>query len=1220
MLFAGSLLYACRIAFQMIFTSEFTHSIKAEGVILQEGKVYVLSTQERISLGSDTILLPVSNLKLPDSLGFLYFDKEWKLKVGRNTLPGHEFEHIGNQPFSAWCCTQGAEIKHFETGKILDESQLIKPGIKWNHHFGLPVDRIKINLKKENGKTYLTGNFAFLNTSYSIRNKTEDVFELDFCSRMDSTDFGKEIFSFPFLDSNQQPSRYYLRFRGSALSILDEDKKELEQFVKLPEQIAVNNVLFSISKAISNVSVVLIFVYMLMLVFFSVRLLWQLKISNEKLEPLNLISQQNKYFIGIRIVLNCILLLGVPLFLFRIRIDMENSKILGVLLATLALNLSFLEFWLYLNIKFPRLCKCFMRIPGRGAVFFKRNRIVSIGCLIFFAVVYIASLVFIMKKANYEKFYIFPVIHLARILLLLIPVFFHFLYQIKPSVRKWPFFYQFICVGVAIILAGKTNDVATGLFVVLSFALYYVVGSKRKRVRLFMGGAFIVGILIFIVFSEKFNDYGGENGDKLYRITALYHLPDYEGVVDVGLQNRETVAQQLYILKAVFQSMSVFPNIDQSIIPVWRTTFFSDYGLLWSLKLGGLFFLFLFTSAAVFLVYFAFFLLISVLRPYKLISGGGVFYPLLQERILSFFLSFLIVQYVYTFLANLWVLPLTGQCPGVLSPSLMEILFHALFINLFALFLRKREISSVESKVSFFYIDEWQQVKKGFYFLISVLFQRKREISNKESKGSFFFYINEWRRVRKLFYFLLAMIALIASIQLWRVVCLEDSIVVNPKSNREGSGELGIHDTMDLKKKAIDAILNKDIATYRVCLELFRKRSNDIERGKPFSVNKIMSASMLDSIRPIKVEKGIYLKKKLNGNVVTVIDDPYLSGFPPGKVEPGNVDIQRFLNQMLSQWASRIDSFSGNWNLKSASVLLVKNNGQMVAGGSYPFVYNISDYHEFYLKSKGANSNSTGRDGWGSYFNYADLDFAPASTIKPLLAFAYLKAKQGNPEPGYERLLGEHLGISNATLAEKHLRELLGGDYQRLNNIFSDDLALNYYRPSDSVRIMEARRNKKELKDWATGLKNVVRFRDLVQAYLRIKQNRKIEIHYGKQGGEGSTEVLLSDTLKLALLHRAMRQSLELKEGTAIEVGDALSADSIPIGGFLCKTGTSGLGKGQENSDSYIILVMKGYTIAIHLKGVLPSIGSRLMASNLLAKIVRRPIMRRYCTGDGAED
>lgn len=284
-------------------------------------------------------------------------------------------------------------------------------------------------------------------------------------------------------------------------------------------------------------------------------------------------------------------------------------------------------------------------------------------------------------------------------------------------------------------------------------------------------------------------------------------------------------------------------------------------------------------------------------------------------------------------------------------------------------------------------------------------------------------------------------------------------------------------------------------------------------------------------------------------------------------------------------------------------VFVAKNNGEIAASASYPFLFNENKYHLRYIEDS-IRRNFDFRFKYhtvNNYINFAEYDAMPGSIVKPLLAYFGLKFLPENNPYLNTKSLNKFIGNSDPKIAYNLLKELSNNDIDTLKKYYNQEFELLQFYDLDNINVYT--KDEKTLTSYAIGQQNKLTFKNILQAYTRIKTGKKIVYDY-QNVGNTKYELLSLEPDKLKTLQTAM--TYPLKNGTAFNVGQELRRKKIDYGNFLAKTGTAqAFGKDiNKNKTSSFILVTNDYTIGIQLLGNLPQNKSENSARHLFINLI----------------
>jgi hypothetical protein len=1204
LIFVGALAYAFCAMRGFVYDNEYSRTLSFHSLKLDKSKVYLFVKDYRATTSQDTVIIPMSRSNLPDSLCALYYNGEWKLKLTDNLRKSHKdnTKETILYPF----CRLNEKKKDYDdtdffhnTTKTPVQNDLLT-GVRFNNASGRDAFVVKIEEQDEN--YFLTkGVTLFANRNVPVSNRRQEVFELDFCINGDTLSNSKFIFSFPFLGSQNQPERKNIVIKNDQINY----NGSFQPIGSDSFTFSINDCVFRLKNNYSTSAKDFILpTLFLVLIVFNILMLIQLYVLTNKTQmpkQRNLIKMEQFNVLSLRILFNCIILLGFPILLLKTQ-EPEN-RLLPIFLLTICLNIN----WICI-------LKCFAKIIRRYYEIF----------LILSFIVIALTTIATCFTSN-ELVFGIPVLKVTTIIVVFLPfavscfpglLKISLMDRIKKRVltgegqtngttndkseHKFAFYlicYSVLIIWVLIITLFFSKDFATLIFTLLSFFLIMI--TNRKRFWNFIKTAarkeWVYTALFLIIALVLSYSYISRNIDeKKYRFQSSWFFPDNEERFSEFPNiegSRETIAEQIFLLNAVESGLN--PNFNTVILPECRSVFFSDYAVLWSFKIGGWVWFLLYISVLLMLSYTVISLLIIFGKPIKLKKGKRAFYDHRVIWGLNLLLAMMLVQYIYTFLTNFWTIPLTGQSPGLLSPSVYEYLFHLFLLNYLYAYLtcsvqnRQNEIRKDKDTSSL--IPSYIQAKfNSFVFpcvicagsIVFLFYQRCRIIDYMQANGNKM----SWNIMQE--YDLDSLSHLD-----------KDTLLVLAHKSFEK-----MESDADEKRK------------FRNYLSAYYQ-SDNAKKKHYIDIAYIRNNTNIDSLamnKQITDSKGIIRgnAKYVNGSPAIFVNNKYYGGCPPD-AETVDFDLQAQLNRILENWAVKIDSKRG-FKLVGGSILVAENeSGYIRSSASYPLMYNENMYHILYenkrindvlqdyqvgaipeyLKIRYDNSG---------YINFAEADMLPGSIVKPLLAYSGLRFL---PNKYSQSWLNDFLGWSRNKKAEEMFTNLfLAGTYfDAAKDIYKTDFGFVPYT-SDYTKLSEV-----PTRTHAVGQYQKLKFKNIVQAYMRIKTGRKIELSYKDK--EHSGFALLSlDSKKLNKLRGAM---CALRNGTANQVGKVLKSEGIDYSNFLAKTGTAQISKSTNyNRTSAIIIVGDSVTVGIQLYGVVPKNDVGLSAQYLFIDIVKLLIDR----------
>jgi hypothetical protein len=183
----ASAAFALKSWYSIIVADKYPIKLVARGLKLNKEQVYLFSTKLLSSPSTDTVIIPVENKHLPDSLCVLFYDNGWKLKLSSKVRDNaNNFDHTKNliarlkgyvtgketpsetNPLYPWCCRQSSYETFFSKGSIIAENYLVDEGVKFNYYSGYPIDRLSIQLDTIGDDFYLKTNLGYLRGEFPL--------------------------------------------------------------------------------------------------------------------------------------------------------------------------------------------------------------------------------------------------------------------------------------------------------------------------------------------------------------------------------------------------------------------------------------------------------------------------------------------------------------------------------------------------------------------------------------------------------------------------------------------------------------------------------------------------------------------------------------------------------------------------------------------------------------------------------------------------------------------------------------------------------------------------------------------------------------------------------------------------------------------------------------------------------------------------------------------
>ncbi|WBX97523.1 hypothetical protein [Chryseobacterium gambrini] len=1220
LLFICAALYALFTIKEYVYSNEYSKSLSCYSLKLDKSKKYRFVNKYTNPSTIGEINIPFSNLNLPDSLCVLYYDNEWKLELTEKLRKSHKDNDEKSIlfPFCRLNKTLDKNLsdilkfdfeKNFKffTKEIQPTQNDLLVGVKFNNASG--KDAFVIKIEKKGNEFELTNGLGYINKwSIPISENQKNIIELDFNSRGDTITNNKNIFAFPF-KSEQKIEEIK--------NLIIEDNKLIfdNKFIPLDKDeitFSVNNIVFKIKNNFKNFYTFFLipFLYLILLVFnFKyLRELYLLSNKTENIKHRNIVKIEIFNILSIKILFNCIIFLGFPLLLLR-SIESNDKRLLFISIFVIFLNIN----WYPILIKINNYIK---------------NNISKLP-LVSFLIVVITFFLTLFTN-NELLFGIFPILKIITIFFIFLPFALSYIFNKFPKlnltfIRKYvPHFFKsdehqdrttrneveedflfnlknytilFFIISIVSIVFAK--DLATIIFFSLSLLLIMVINTKRLINFIFSNLKNFIYVLPIVFFAVFIFSSVFTKDEKQYRLYSIYYFPNdnelnkYSNIES----SRETIVNQLFLLNSV--ENRILPDFKNVILPEFKTVFFTDYGVLWSFKIGGWFWFSIYFLVLLTLSYSVISLIIIFSKPIRLSSKKVSNYNKKIVFGINLLLAILLIQYIYTFLTNFWALPLTGQSSGLLSPSYFEYFFHIIILNYLFVYLSssiderklisKNEASAYNYSTSYYNVklDNWFVFTSLIIFTVSIIFMihQYNRIDDK-------LYTNDYKLA-------------------WKI----------PQDESLDSLKNLSKDTLLILANKSYNIMENDAKEYRKYLNYVNAYFDIKEPNLKYSQNRnyVVSRTSIDSlinIKKIPLSKknkayGIY--KYVNGKEKLFINNRYYSGCPPNS-ETINFELQVNLNKELEKWATKIDAITG-YKLIGGSIIMAENKtGNILASASYPLLYNENDFHILFennkinnfFKNNKIDSTETLKirfnNSLNPYINFSEFDIMPGSIVKPLLAYSGLKYL---PNRYSQEWLSNFLGWSINEKSKIMFKDLFIQNHFYESSIKDLKNDFDFFPYTYNYNDI----NPNNIESHSIGQQQKLIFKNIVQAYIRIKLNKKINLSYNKNENNKILQSLSLDEDNLTKLRNSM---CALRNGTAKDnVGLALTKKGVDINNFIAKTGTAEiLGSENYNRTSSIIIVGNEFTVGIQLYGLIPNTKSKLDAKSLCKELIESNIVK----------
>jgi len=343
LLFVSSLIYAFSAMMSIVYNSEYSRTLSFQSLKLDKSKKYLFNKEYKVSGSENTVVIPMGRVNMPDSLCTLYYDKEWKLKLTDNLRKNNKDSTQGTIFFPF--CRLDEQINnkfvwfHNSIKKTPTQNNLLK-GIRFNN--ASDRDPFVIKIEEKNNEYFLSKGLAFFkNRNVPITNEKKNFVELDFCINGDVFGDSKYIFSFPFFGSQNQPERKNIIIENNYIKYNETVKPIAHDIFTF----SVNNCVFQLKNNYSStVKYIVLPLLVLMIAFFSWHMLIRLyTLTSKEQNPRqkNLIKVEQFNILSLRILFNCIILLGFPILLLKAQ---ESEIRLGLIaFAVFVLNINWIN-------------------------------------------------------------------------------------------------------------------------------------------------------------------------------------------------------------------------------------------------------------------------------------------------------------------------------------------------------------------------------------------------------------------------------------------------------------------------------------------------------------------------------------------------------------------------------------------------------------------------------------------------------------------------------------------------------------------------------------------------------------------------------------------------------------------------------------------------------------------------------------------------------------
>lgn len=679
-------LYGGFVIYTMLYQNRTPYIIECTGLLLDSNKVYAISNKAVTSPDTVIINFEQSRVLMPQTLGFLYFEKEKREFLLRNdTCIINPMQGDHDNVLSPFCRTLEdgtfSNGKYFNSNEIIREKILIENGIKYNVAGGDKENRVSIELIQIGSKRYLKTQNDGVGVKYLVQSNATNLF--DVVLNQPLTTDAANVFYFDNTADNS--GNFRLEVKATTVSaqfkVKDSDGNIVQAGVGERPVFEIGGILFSLKSKYSLPFCIFVLVSFLTIVAFQV---YFLTLYSRSASPLV------QALFSIRVLLNNVVFLGLPVFLTSYYWAPNRQYFLPLVLL---LNFSFF-------------------ISKRVLHGFDVDRYKTSMSRVAWSVI-AGSVMFMALFAKNESLFGIPVLHVQKLVILLLI----FATQInlfrKIKYGHWlRFGFIIVC---SLIISSITKDIGSFIYTGLAFLLVELVRKSIKLRTAFIGAA-VMAITTFSIYSVS---PATMLGRKFYRVTAPYINPASPGLSFANQADRETYSSIIYNLKNVISFKA--PQFNDVVIPAhMRSTSHSDFAFLWSLTFGGVMFFILFLFTVFILISNLILLLYCASRPIRIRQGVSFMLPSTREaEVIRFLLALSIIAFIYPVASNTLLIPLTGQSIPCLSISNFEVVFLIwLLISLGSIFTNPKYIVS-GNQVAYYYGDAKMSMK---YALTTVLF------------------------------------------------------------------------------------------------------------------------------------------------------------------------------------------------------------------------------------------------------------------------------------------------------------------------------------------------------------------------------------------------------------------------------------------------------------------------------------------------------------------
>lgn len=1141
-LILGSTLFAAYSTYSILWKNQTPYSIRCEGILLNKSKVYALSNTDRRS--HDTVFIHFENAAniMPKTLAYIYFDKisnEFVVKNNTCIIDGNKSEHINYLlPF---CNTKTGTLKPYQANEIIAQKAVIKQGLRYNFSGGTKDTRVSIEFIKTNRGIVLKTNDDGMNVNYHV--KCDTVSNYQVCFNQQPSAAFSYIFSFD--NTVEDTAIYSIQVQKKGLfiysTIFDSENKMMYSYKNINLHFFISDTYFSLERRYGIFFTIAYPIFLVIILCFQILLYIKFTKANTPLV---------QAFIVIRILLNTIVCMGVPVFLHSV---IYHDYRFVYLIMVLLLNLSsFIDNTFKLKIKIDEYSILFRVLAGITIV--------------------IATIIVTTHTVN-ETFCKVPILHILKVFILLI-------YLILPNKNNTTFsVFKIICIlTFSFFISKLTHDFGSTIYTLLAIVLIEYV-KKSIPVKVLIALMFIVILSITVYFK---NNTEIVNEPKNFRIVAPYIQPDSELLTNASEADRESVSSQTLHLK----NLSNFntPSFNDVMIPATlKSTMHSDYVFLASLILGNVYFFILYIIITIALIYHLLFILYCTIYEFRISATEIVSFPKNQwTDVVIFLLAITCISYIYPILSNLLIIPITGQSIPMLSTSWVEVIFILLLLLLLENIFKNTDYQTAEKyrKVQLGYYEVLTFIRstiKIFILFLVIAISIKAIILNKYHEK------HKWNIIENQHQTLSDSLLKDNS-----KIFTKEELIAMAKNCSDGKNAISIPNKLKPFYKNLAALYHTGKPYY-----ITKKTGNEFKNSTSKCLNQITIASLFN-YKKTKISENKHpfgnvfsIQQLVNGNIEYAISNKYYQFY---KTENSTVinDLHATCNFQLQQHLNLI-GFPNN----IGAVMIVENKtGNIITQSSYPFNTDINSNTKYYFA--------------GSLKKIL-LCYAALTIDAKYYNRIFFSEKQ-------KRLINmiEFIRNSDDDYSAQLLLELLEHHQEEFNDILTKDfnlpLCANNMDDAFFDVLPKQDEYKKELDKYnsiyriSIGMQQPYQFTDVMQWYASIASKQTINFN-----SSASSKTLSINEESYHLLRKCMNSVLS---GTAADVGKALGMANNKNENYICKTGTAEHKSGKYNMSSSFIFSNEDYTIGIMLSGKIPENSEQKSARALFIKLI--PTFKDY--------